>query len=767
MKKRILFGAVLATAGLAHAAFITTNATDGAQLRGGSATNVVQGADSLGVKDAGDDGMIDNGGLRIGMLKLDLSGITGTVYAASINLFQKEPDPYDFYVWTVSHDASGQNWTEATATLDSVLTSGLFTPAAGLWDAGDASLNLIGVKAFLGDDGASQYNWESYSSFKNKDLTTYINDAVADGSNTLTLVFASSSASSIGTFRGASHGTVENRPYLQYSYDVADQIPASTVHQVGGDALHRNGGWNQGIPDGTVNSITYDIVDPDDTNLVISITATAGNPADVLNYGTTLIGVDSSARQADSSTGRLTDDETLTITVSYEDPNGSLLDLSMSGIGTTWNTGSSEITAVVDAFGTTNLIGSFANETFVQGTYGNTGLEDLSTSNTGTWQLVWSAANVDTSSGVGAFAIQYLTTAGLAPSHGVVDLGSVWDSSADIGLSGQSASGVSVTVTNLVGDSNRRLFQRVSSGDFASVPVQVTETIKVSFTAIIGSDLPLNGDDRIFRGSFWDEGDTSNNGLSFRVDYGAVGGETMELGKGNVQSAGYVGSVGGSVTTNVAPSNALVNQGDSADFVLKLTRDTASTVTLSLTQGDITLTESYTDFNFDSFDAIGFRMNSDQDNHVIISNLVVEVSQPGDGPDPDSYAYWAENSGLTAGVNDAWDDDAEAGGGDGVNNLLEYALGGDPLVDDAAAILPSENVAGGYLNYAYLRRTDAAARGLTYEVGSATDLVYDALTNATEEVVGAASGGFEPVTNRVSTATEYVQFMGLTVELSE
>ena len=766
MKKRILFGAVLAMAGLAHATFETTVATDGAQLRGGANTNVVQGASSIGVKDAGTDGTIDNGGLRIGMLKFDLSGVTGTVYAASVNLFQKEPNPYDFYVWTVDHAAPGQDWTEATATMESVLTSGLFSPQTGLWKANDANLNLIGVKAFLGDGGASQYNWESYSSFKNKDLTTYINNAVADGSNTLTLVFANSTGANIGTFRGASRDPASDRPYLSYSYDPADQIAASTVHQVGGQSLHRNGGWNQAVPDGTVNSLTYDIVDPDDTNLVISITATAGNPADVLNYGTTLIGVDSSARQADSATGRISDDETVTITVSYEDPNGSLLDLSMSGIGPFWNTGSSETTTVVDATGTTNLIGSFANETFVQDTYGATGLEDLSTSNTGTWELVWSAANIDTSSGVGAFAIQYLTTAGLAPSHGVVDLGSVWDSSADIGLSDQSASGVSATVTNKVGDSNRRFFQRVSSGDFSSVPVQVTETIKVSFTATIGSDLPLNGADRIFRGSFWDEGDTANNGLSFRVDYGSVGGTAMELGKGNVVSAGYVGSVGGSVTTN-APTNALVNQGDESDFVLTLTRDTASTVTLSLTQDDITLTKSYTDFNFDSFDAIGFRMNSDQDNHVIISNLVIEVTQPGEGPAPDSYAYWAENSGLTAGVNDAWDADAEAGGGDGVINLLEYALGGDPLVDDAAAILPSENVAGGYLNYAYMRRTDAAARGLTYNVGSATDLVFDLLTNATEEVVGTASGGFEPVTNRVSTATEGVQFMGLTVELSE
>ena len=105
MKKWIIIGALLATAGLAQAAFETTTATDGALLRGGADTNEVQGASNLAVKDAGTDGTISNGGLRISMLKFDLSGITGTVHAASVNLYQKEPDPYDFYVWTVDHDA--------------------------------------------------------------------------------------------------------------------------------------------------------------------------------------------------------------------------------------------------------------------------------------------------------------------------------------------------------------------------------------------------------------------------------------------------------------------------------------------------------------------------------------------------------------------------------------------------------------------------------------------------------------------------------------
>jgi len=109
-------------------------------------------------------------------------------------------------------------------------------------------------------------------------------------------------------------------------------------------------------------------------------------------------------------------------------------------------------------------------------------------------------------------------------------------------------------------------------------------------------------------------------------------------------------------------------------------------------------------------------------------------------------------------------DDAEP---DGLNNLLEYALGGDPTVDDAASVSPIGlvNMDGGsnWLNYVYTRRTDD--EDLTYNVFSAADLVNDDITNATE-FVGASDpdNGFETVTNRVSTAVEDQQFMQLEVE---
>jgi hypothetical protein len=126
------------------------------------------------------------------------------------------------------------------------------------------------------------------------------------------------------------------------------------------------------------------------------------------------------------------------------------------------------------------------------------------------------------------------------------------------------------------------------------------------------------------------------------------------------------------------------------------------------------------------------------------------------------YATWAGANG--ANVADMLDDTDF----DGMTELLEYALGGNPTTNDAAAILPTSEAAGDWMYYIYNRRDDAADRGLTYEVLSSTDLVFGPITNATAEVgASTAVGGFESVTNRVSTTTEGKQFMNLNVELAD
>jgi len=106
--------------------------------------------------------------------------------------------------------------------------------------------------------------------------------------------------------------------------------------------------------------------------------------------------------------------------------------------------------------------------------------------------------------------------------------------------------------------------------------------------------------------------------------------------------------------------------------------------------------------------------------------------------------------------------DLENGGlGDGMDNLLEYALGGDPNVPDAATYLPTHEVtdAGGgssLVDYVYRRRIDAVVRGLTYGLETSTNLLsawtYIGATNETDTV--GIDSDFESVSNSVPFSTD-------------
>jgi hypothetical protein len=132
---------------------------------------------------------------------------------------------------------------------------------------------------------------------------------------------------------------------------------------------------------------------------------------------------------------------------------------------------------------------------------------------------------------------------------------------------------------------------------------------------------------------------------------------------------------------------------------------------------------------------------------------------------PKTYAQWATDNGLTgdAALRTA-DPDL-----DGMDNLLEYALGGDPNVDDATAKLPVsgivENGGTNWFGYVYNRRRDAATRGLDYSVIIAPDLVFGPWTNigtSAEYDAAIIDANFESVTNILST-TEDKKFVGLEV----
>ena len=113
--------------------------------------------------------------------------------------------------------------------------------------------------------------------------------------------------------------------------------------------------------------------------------------------------------------------------------------------------------------------------------------------------------------------------------------------------------------------------------------------------------------------------------------------------------------------------------------------------------------------------------------------------------------------------------DLENGGlGDGLNNLAEWALGGDPTLSDAASVLQSE-VDGGVLSLIYKRHLYADELGLDYTVGRDTELVATPegwTTNGITEASGGIDLDFEAVTNTVPADIEG-RFLRLLIEATE
>jgi hypothetical protein len=95
--------------------------------------------------------------------------------------------------------------------------------------------------------------------------------------------------------------------------------------------------------------------------------------------------------------------------------------------------------------------------------------------------------------------------------------------------------------------------------------------------------------------------------------------------------------------------------------------------------------------------------------------------------------------------------------GDSANNLVEYALGGNPTnavsvgYDATAQIIYASGT--NWFNYVYARRRDAAASGLSYTVEATTNLVFAGWsTNGIAEIgAGIIDSRFEAVTNRIET----------------
>lgn len=121
------------------------------------------------------------------------------------------------------------------------------------------------------------------------------------------------------------------------------------------------------------------------------------------------------------------------------------------------------------------------------------------------------------------------------------------------------------------------------------------------------------------------------------------------------------------------------------------------------------------------------------------------------------YNAWADPYRLVNGP--LGDDDA-----DGMNNLVEYALGGNPTSADAAAVLPFFQTLENHFYYIHNERMDDAS--LTYTVQLSTNLVSNVWKTNGVEFIGAVnfSNVWKTVTNRISLVGTRQQFVRLKVE---
>lgn len=146
-------------------------------------------------------------------------------------------------------------------------------------------------------------------------------------------------------------------------------------------------------------------------------------------------------------------------------------------------------------------------------------------------------------------------------------------------------------------------------------------------------------------------------------------------------------------------------------------------------------------------DAIRYLVDLGGSGYVDLAVLSVPVLYPG-------YGEWSIDAGLS-GSAVGMDADAD---GDGVNNLLEYALGGDPANDDAAAILPRFGISreNGSSWAGFVHNEQVFGDRLTYRVLYSTNLVSGIWQTNQLEFAGESRVGnyYRSVTNRIETGPQ-------------
>ncbi len=138
-----------------------------------------------------------------------------------------------------------------------------------------------------------------------------------------------------------------------------------------------------------------------------------------------------------------------------------------------------------------------------------------------------------------------------------------------------------------------------------------------------------------------------------------------------------------------------------------------------------------------------------------------QFAQSGIWVESPSFANWIEIFSLSP-SNALWSADPDC---DGLDNLAEYGLGGNPTNANDIGILPTFGIVDGGVEYVCRQRTDAAARGLGYYLELNINLVSGIWTNSGYAVVGTGEigAGFEVVTNLVPTVPFATRFVRLRI----
>ncbi len=133
---------------------------------------------------------------------------------------------------------------------------------------------------------------------------------------------------------------------------------------------------------------------------------------------------------------------------------------------------------------------------------------------------------------------------------------------------------------------------------------------------------------------------------------------------------------------------------------------------------------------------------------------------------PDYLGDWVAANGLTGS-----DTNLTANpDGDDMDNLMEYALGGNPTSGGDTVKSSSMYEEGGtnWYEYIYQRRLDRGFRGLTYKLRNTDNLVFGDYTNEVQQVgIGPIDAEFEAVTNRISTDGQSQEFLRLKIFLNQ